>query len=110
MPESRMGYISQAWSETKGKLKVDFILATHPSDPLEGWVEEIDPSAEVRGDEGNTVLVKVSFDQQKLRETFPDPKIGAGVIAKVHCGRRSFAFVWLHDLIDFIRAKILFRL
>jgi len=110
MPESRMGYISEAWTESGGKLKVDFILATHPANPLEGWVEEIDPSAEVRGDEGNTVLINVSFDQQMLRKTFPDPKIGAGVIAKVHCGRRSYAFVWLHDLMDFIRAKILFRL
>ena len=45
-----------------------------------------------------------------LRETFPEPKIGAGVTAKIHCGKRSFAFVWLHDLVDFVRAKILFRL
>lgn len=110
MPESRMGYVMQAWNETGGKLPVQFILATHPSEKLEGWVEEIDLSAEVRGDEGNTVLVRVGFDQAKLRETFPDPKIGAGVTAKVYCGRRSFAFVWLHDLVDFIRAKILFRL
>jgi len=110
MPESRMGYVSQAWDESGGKLKVDFILATHPGDPLEGWVEDIEPSAEIRGDDGNTVLVKVGFDQQELRATFPEPKIGAGVTAKIHCGRRSFAFVWLHDLIDFVRAKILFRL
>ncbi len=110
MPESRMGYISKAWKESGGKLKVDFILATHPGDPLEGYVETIEPSAEVRGEDGNTVLVKVGFDQAMLRKTFPDPKIGAGVTAKIHCGRRSFAFVWLHDLIDFVRAKILFRL
>jgi hypothetical protein len=110
MPESRMGYISQAWKESGGKLKVDFILATHPGDPLEGWVEEIEPSAEVRGEEGNTVLVKVNFDQKMLRETFSEPKIGAGVTAKIHCGRRSIAFVWLHDLVDFVRSKILFRL
>jgi biotin carboxyl carrier protein len=110
MPESRMGYISQAWKESGGKLKVDFILATHPGDPLEGQVVDVEPSAEVRGDEGNTVLVRVGFDQKMLRATFPDPKIGAGVTAKIHCGRRSFAFVWLHDLLDFVRAKILFRL
>jgi len=110
MPESRMGYISQALKESDGKLKVDFILATHPGDPLEGWVEYVEPSAEVRGEEGNTVLVRVGFDQQMLRATFPEPKIGAGVTAKIHCGQRSFAFVWLHDLVDFVRAKILFRL
>lgn len=110
MPESRMGYITKAWNEQGGKLKVDFILATHPGDPLEGWVEDIEPSAEVRGEDGNTVLVRVDFDQAKLRETFSEPKIGAGVTAKIHCGQRSFAYVWLHDLIDFVKSKILFRL
>ena len=63
MPESRMGYISEAWKKSGGKLKVDFILATHPANKLEGRVDEIEPSAEVRGDEGNTVLVRVGFDQ-----------------------------------------------
>jgi hypothetical protein len=110
MPESKMGYVTQAWNETGGKLPVQFILATHPGDKLEGWIEKIDPSAEVRGEDGNTVLMRVGFDQATLRETFPEPKIGAGVTAKVYCGRRSFAYVWLHDLVDFIRAKILFRL
>jgi multidrug resistance efflux pump len=110
MPESKMGYVTQAWNETGGKLPVQFILATHPGDKLEGWVEKIDPSAEVRGEDGNTVLMRVGFDQATLRETFPEPKIGAGVTAKVNCGRRSFAYVWLHDLVDFVRAKILFRL
>jgi hypothetical protein len=110
MPESRMGYIAQAWSESGGNLPVEFILATHPADKLQGVVEAIESSAEVRGDEGNTVLIKVKLDQEMLRKTFPEPKIGAGVTAKVNCGQRSFAFVWLHDLVDFVRAKILFRL
>ncbi len=110
MPESRMGYISEAWKESGGKLPVEFILATHPANKLTGQVVDIEPSAEVRGDEGNTVLVRVGFDQKMLRDTFSEPKIGAGVTAKIHCGRRSFAFVWLHDLVDFVRAKILFRL
>lgn len=110
MPESKMGYVTQAWNEQDGKLPVKFILATHPADRLDGWVDEIDPSAEVRGEDGNTVQLRVGFDQATLRQTFEEPKIGAGVTAKVYCGKRSFAFVWLHDLVDFIRAKILFRL
>jgi biotin carboxyl carrier protein len=113
MPESRMGYISQAWTEAKSAnrdLPVTFILATSPSNKLQGKVEEIHRSAEVRGEEGNTVLIRVSFDQDKLREVVSEPKIGAGATAKITCGRRSVAFVWLHDLFDFIRAKVLFRM
>ena len=60
MPESRMGYISEAVERIGRQAAGDFILATHPANKLEGQVEEIEPSAEVRGDEGNTVLVRVS--------------------------------------------------
>ena len=86
MPENRMGHIAEAMSKGGGPLPVTFFLATNPEKKLEGNVEEVHRSAEVRGDEGNTVLIRVSFDQQKLREAIGDPKIGAGATAKVHCG------------------------
>jgi hypothetical protein len=54
--------------------------------------------------------VRVSFDQEALRAIHADPKIGATATAKVHCGRRAIGYVWFHDLIDFVRAKILFRI
>jgi len=52
----------------------------------------------------------VTFDQQALRDVVSDPKIGAEATVKVYCGQRSIGYVYLHDLIDFVRAKILFRL
>jgi biotin carboxyl carrier protein len=110
MPESRMGHIAKAWAESNGNLKVTFFLALNPGEKLEGKVEEVHRSAEVRGDEGNTVLLRCSFDQDRLREVIGDPKIDAGATAKVHCGKRPIGYVYLHDLVDFVRAKILFRL
>ena len=56
------------------------------------------------------MLVRVSFDQTALREVIADPKIGATATAKIHCGKRAIGYVWFHDLVDFVRAKILFRL
>ena len=102
--------IAKAWTDSNGNLPVTFFLATSPEDQLTGEVVEVHRSAEVRGDEGNTVLVRVSFDQQALREIISNPKMGAGTTAKVHCGRRAIGYVWFHDLIDFVRAKILFRI
>jgi biotin carboxyl carrier protein len=110
MPESRMGHIAKAWKESNGDLPVKFILAVNPSEKLDGKVEEIHRSAEVRGDEGNTVLVRVSFDQDRLREVVEDPKIGNTATAKIYCGKRALGYVWFHDLVDFIRSKILFRI
>jgi hypothetical protein len=54
--------------------------------------------------------VRVAFDQQKLRDAVKDPKIGASATAKIHCGKRPIGYVWFHDLVDFVRAKILFRI
>ncbi len=110
MPEKRMGHIAKASSDSKFKLPVTFFLATNPAQQLQGRVEMEELSAEVRGDSGNTVLVRVSFDQKKLREVIANPKIGASATAKIHCGKRAIGYVWFHDLVDFIRAKILFRL
>ncbi len=105
MPEKRMGHIAEAASESKDPLTVTFFLATNPSKEFTGKVQEIEHSAEVRGEEGNTVLVRVGFNQQELRAAVPDPKIGASATAKIHCGKRAIGYVWFHDLVDFVRAK-----
>jgi hypothetical protein len=109
MPESRMGHIAEARAAGDGKLPITFFLATDPGEKLTGHIVEVDRRAEVRGEEGNTVLIRVEFDQQKLRETLGNLQIGADATAKVHCGKRSIGYVYLHDLVDFIR-KMLFRL
>jgi len=110
MPEKRMGHIAEARSKTKGKLPVTFFLATNPAEQLQGEVDIEELSAEVRGDSGNTVLVHVSFDQDKLHKVVEKPKIGASATAKIHCDKRAIGYVWFHDLVDFVRAKILFRI
>jgi hypothetical protein len=113
MPESRMGHVAKAKAEADKdgtKLPVEFILALNPGEILHGVVENVGWSAEVRGETGNTVRVLVSFDQSRLREVVTDPKVDNTATAKIHCGTRAIGYVWLHDLIDFVRAKILFRI
>jgi multidrug efflux pump subunit AcrA (membrane-fusion protein) len=118
MPEDRMGHILQARQELLRRrrehpgenlpedLPVKFILATDPGVTFEGVVKEIHHRAEVRGEDGNTVLIKVAIDKSELPQLRP----GASVVAKLHCGRRGIGYVWFHDLIEFVQAKILFRL
>jgi multidrug efflux pump subunit AcrA (membrane-fusion protein) len=87
------------------RLEVSYILATAPGTIRYGTVKEIHRSAEVRGDEGNTVLIKVAID----REDLSDPRPGATVTAQVFCGSRPLGYVLLHDVIAFIQGRILFR-
>ncbi len=86
-------------------LRVAYILASEPGKTRYGTVKEIETSAEVRGDEGNTVLIKVAINKEELPDLLP----GATVTAKVNCGRRSLGYVLLDDLISFIQTRIIFR-
>ncbi len=60
MPEDRIGHVALARLESRPELPVRFRLSVSPGDEHEGIVKEVHAHAEVRGEEGNTVLVRVS--------------------------------------------------
>lgn len=118
VPEKRIGLIREATLQFQEEhpegLPVTYILASHPDQKLKGTIKEIHKTAEVRGERGNTVLIKVKIDKESL---IADAKkgeeiklnIGAGVTGKIYCGKRPIGYVWFHDLIAFVQQKILFR-
>ena len=114
VPEDNMGYIARAQKELKKSpdhtegddLNVSYILANDPSHRHQGTIHDVHLSAEVRGEEGNTIMVDVAIDKNDLKEL----NQGAGVIARVDCGRRALGFVWFHDLIEFFQSRVLFKL
>ncbi len=106
MPEDRMGHIKKAQHSIKPDLDVDYIMMSSPGGTLKGTVTEIQEKAEVQGEEGNTVLVRVKIDRNDVGA---DPEKGAGVSAKIDCGKRSLGYVWFHDVIEFVQSKILFK-
>ena len=118
IPEAKMGHILRRVQDLReddpdAKLKVEFVLATHTGDPIEGVVERIDTTAEVHGEEGNTVRMRVSFPQEALKDLVNDPstelKVGADIKAKVLCGKEPIGYVWFSDLFEFVQSRILFR-
>ena len=106
MAEDRMGHIADAREKIAKDLPVKFILATDPDVELDGTIKQVAESAEVTGEEGNTVTIRVAIDKSQL----PHIEQGATVTGKVYCGKRSLGYVWLHDAVAFIYSKILFRL
>ncbi len=109
MPEDRMGHIKRAQDDLHKKdLDVNYIMAGDPGHTLHGTIEEVQEAAEVQGEEGNTVKVRVAINKNDLNSELLTK--GAGVSAKVDCGRRSLGYVWFHDVLEFIQSKILFRL
>jgi len=111
MPDDRLGHINRAAVEAQRSgrpLQVDYILATNPGTRHTGTVKEIHEQAEVRGEEGNTVLVRVTIDPS--RHDREELGAGASVTARIACGTRSLGYVWFHDVLAFIQTQVLFRL
>ncbi len=117
VPEAKMGHVLEYQKELlqddpNAQLEVEFVLATHTGEPIVGKVESIDESAEVHGEEGNTVRMRVSFQQEELMALVKDPskdlKVGADVKAKVLCGKASIGYVLFSDLFEFVQSEIFF--
>lgn len=108
MPEQDMGHVVQARHDLEPALPVEYILAVNPGEPLHGAIAEVDEAAEVHGEEGNTVRIKVRIDTVNIHWTHKRP--GAEATAKVHCGRRAVGYVLLHRVFEFVESRILFRI
>lgn len=91
---------------SRSPLAATFVLSSHPGATFHGQVVEIEQSAEVRGDEGNTVLVRVAVDKAAL----PALHDQTTVTAKLHCGQTSIGYAWFCDLIETFQTKVAFWL
>lgn len=104
VPDHYAGYLLAAQEGIRPDLDVSFVLATDPGVSYAAKVSEVSLSAESIEDVGPAILVKASIAQGELSGVRP----GASVVAKIHCGRRSLGFVWLHDLWAAIRMRLWF--
>ena len=110
MPEKRMRYLDLAMQDAKDKgyLDVKFILMTDPSVNHHGklYFEGVSQRAELDAEDGAVVKLRCIPDPEamKLIKRYPD----ARVIADVKCGKRSAAFVWFHEVVEWVRANVWF--
>jgi multidrug efflux pump subunit AcrA (membrane-fusion protein) len=104
VPERRMLHLAEARREGAGPLDVSFALATSLAQVLWGKLDRVGGRTEITEDEGAVVLAAASINREEIPERVP----GAGVVARIHCGRRAIGYVWLHDLIDAVRTWVSF--
>jgi len=101
VPDKHIGYIRQARHQLKEDLDVTFVLATDPGTKHVGKLESVAMITEPDETQNLSVLVTIAFDRNSVTNLHP----GAGATARIRCGRRSLGYVWLHDLIEAVRAK-----
>lgn len=112
VPDHHIGFVraaEQQLKEYEGALPVEFILKNDPGTKRRGTMTEVDLAAEVHGEDGNSVRVKVAVDKEELIQNLPELRPGASATAKIYCGRRAIGYVWFHDAIAFVQSRILFR-
>lgn len=85
-------------------LEVTYLIATDPGTRHAAVIERVAFSIERSHDGEPALRAIVKIDEGGL----PNSRPGSTVIAKIHCGRRSLAFVWLHDVYYAIMTRLLF--
>ena len=105
VPDRDAGHVIEARAR-KGvpELPVTYLIATDPGTPHEAVIDNVAQSIE-RSNTGEPALRAVVRVKQGV---LPNSRPGSTVIAKIHCGRRSLAYVWLRDLYYAVMTRLLF--
>ncbi len=101
MPEKREGHLDQYVVENDIKeLEVTYILGSDPDAHLSATlpINTMSRRAEVHQEHGSIIKMHAFPNQEELAEINPRP--GTKLIAKVHCGRASSGFVFLHEIYE----------
>jgi multidrug efflux pump subunit AcrA (membrane-fusion protein) len=100
VPDRDAGYVLAARRALQPDLPVRFILATNPSQIYKGRLEKLAEIAEADQRQQLSVTARVRVEASAI----PHRLAGAGVVARIDCGRRALGYVWLHDLIEAVRS------
>ena len=98
------GPLLRARQASSANLAVEFLLAAEPGQTYRGHVQDVSLSSETDDTSHSHVRVVVAFDRNQMEQ----PRPGATALPRIRCGQRSLGYVWLHDLIDAIRTRLLF--
>ncbi len=105
IPQNKVGYIQVAQLEQDNPhLPADFLLTTNPNVRHQGTLAAISDRAEANEQgltEFRAIVDIVSMDIEQ-------PKAGAGVTARIDCGKQSLGFVWFYQVYDFLRTRVFF--
>lgn len=100
VPASRVGDLRSRLTHPDNPSRGELASASHPGDFIGFTVERIEPEAEVVDGE-NVFRVRVSFD--KVTDWI---RPGVEGEAKVHVEKRSYAYLWTRDAVNWARMKL----
>ena len=102
VPDRYVNYVLGAQQSLRPDLDVTFMLATDPGVSYSGRLKRFATASEPNETQQLAATAWVALE----RDAPPDPRPGAGVTARIYCGRRAIGYVWLHDLIATVRSRL----
>jgi multidrug efflux pump subunit AcrA (membrane-fusion protein) len=99
-----LGFINRATLPDASTAEVSFALATNPGETFRGRVSRISRRIEPDQNHRLSATVTVAIDDPQPAQ----PRPGAGVTARIHCGKYPLGYVWLHQLIETVRTWVVF--
>ena len=105
VPDHSVGYITHHRQSNGGNNRVQFALESNVAEKFSGELVDLSPVTDSDVFRGNIVHGMASFDRSQL-----DSALRPGVPArvKIHCGKRSLAFIWFHEAINSLRSYFLY--
>ena len=108
VPQDRIGQIVAAQQAGDERLPVRFKLAGENDQIYSGQIDSISTAAVLDTDgldqDSPTFEVQVAIDQGQQLLARP----GMSAQARIHCGRRSLGYVWLHDIWETVYSWLVF--
>jgi hypothetical protein len=96
--------------ETKKKtdLDVNFVLKSHSGETFRGKLVEVQETAALHDEHGHSYRMRIGLDKDELlgRLALERPNQGTAVVAKVECGKRSMAYCFFHELIEWVQLRL----
>ncbi len=101
IPEADVRHVLNAQAGTDGRLSVSFALETTPELSLSTTLWEVSAGTEV--DEYGRLSTAATALPENV--SLPNARPGAGVVAQIHCGRRSVGYVLFRRIIEAVQRR-----
>ncbi|MEZ6065815.1 MAG: hypothetical protein R3B90_08940 [Planctomycetaceae bacterium] len=102
IPDDVAGYVRDANFEAESA--VEFVFQTDATRHYRGTLAQLADATELDSAGELTVRGYVPVPAGLVN----DPRRGATVVARIHCGQRSVGFVWFREVVEFVYRNVLF--
>lgn len=97
--DAEISHVRAAQREFDDAVRVSYLLENNPDVTYEGRLRDVAASTEQTPDGRRIVPADVAITKNDLDELRPS----AGVVGRIHCGRRAVGYVWFRKVLEFIQ-------